>query len=116
MDLIVRLNILRDAGQVSEKTYNQLLKVIRYFKEKRNIELTEENGAMLITHLSSALARIEKNELVNSIEEIIFEEIKKDINYKKVVEITDDMEETIGKLPREERDFIEMHICTLLNK
>ena len=55
MDLTIRLNILRDAGQITEKTYNQILKVIAFFKEKLGIELKEENGAMFITHLSSAL-------------------------------------------------------------
>ena len=54
MDLTIRLNILRDAGQITEKTYNQILKVIAFFKEKLGIELKEENGAMFITHLSSA--------------------------------------------------------------
>lgn len=116
MDLTLRLNILKDSGQISEKTYNKILEVIKQLKEKRDIELTEENGAMFITHLSSALTRIENGDLVNKIEEIIFEEIRKDNNYNTAVEITDEMETIIGKLPKEERDFIEMHICTLLNK
>lgn len=28
MDLTIRLNILRDAGQITEKTYNQIFNVI----------------------------------------------------------------------------------------
>lgn len=116
MDLTIRLNILRDAGQITEKTYNQILKVIALFKEKLGIELKEENGAMFITHLSSALTRIEENKLVENIDEFIFEQVKSDINYKRAVEVTNYLEEILGELPRQERDFIEMHICTLLNK
>ena len=33
MDLTIRLNILRDAGQITEKTYNQILKVIAFLKK-----------------------------------------------------------------------------------
>ena len=116
MDLTIRLNILRDAGQITEKTYNQILKVIAFFKEQLGIELKEENGAMFITHLSSALTIIEQNKLVENIDEFIFEQVKSDINYKRAVEVTNYLEEILGELPRQERDFIEMHICTLLNK
>lgn len=115
MDLSIRLNILKDAGQITENTYNAINEVILLLKEKRGIILTEENGAMFITHLSSALTRIEKNDLVRKIEDSILEEIKKDTNYKKTLEIVKEVEGVTGKFPEEERDFIEMHICTLLS-
>lgn len=116
MELTTRLDILKDANQISQETYNILIKIIEDLKLKRNIELTEENGAMFITHLASALTRIEKNESLNKIEEFIFDEVKRDTNYELAVEITNDLEKLTKKLPEEERDFIEMHICTLLNK
>lgn len=116
MDLTIRLNILRDAGQITEKTYNQIFNVMAFFKQKLEIELNEENGAMFITHLSSALTRIDEGKLVENIDEFVFEQVKSDINYKKSIEITNHLEEILGELPKQERDFIEMHICTLLNK
>lgn len=116
MDLNIRLNILKNAGQISEENYEKIILIIKHFKEEIGIELTEENGAMFITHLSSALSRIEKNELVNKIDDCIFNEVKNDINYIKTVEIVKTIEKLIGIFPNEERDFIEMHICTLLNK
>lgn len=115
MDLLIRLNILKDAGQLSEVNYDKIISVIEYFKIGQDIELKEANAAMFITHLSSALYRIDKNELVNKIEETIWEEIIKDINYKKTIEITNDIENIVGVFPKSERDFIEMHICTLLS-
>jgi transcriptional regulatory protein LevR len=115
MDLSIRLNILKDSGQITENTYNAINEVILLLKEKRGIILTEENGAMFITHLSSALTRIEKSDLVGKIEDSILEEIKKDTNYEKTLEIVKEVEGVTGKFPTEERDFIEMHICTLLS-
>ena len=115
MDLSIRLNILKDAGQITENTYKTINEVILLLKEKRGIILTEENGAMFVTHLCSALTRIEKKDLVNKIENSILEEIKQDANYDKTLEIVKDLENVTGEFPEEERDFIEMHICTLLN-
>ena len=107
MDLTIRLNILRDAGQITEKTYNQILKVIALFKEKLGIELKEENGAMFITHLSSALTRIEENKLVENIDEFIFEQVKSDINYKRAVEVTNYLEEILEYIKENEFDNME---------
>lgn len=116
MELKIRLDILKDSGQITEDIYYRLVKVINLFKEKNGIELTEENGAMFITHLSSALKRMESNDIVNKMDELMLEEIKKDSNYNKTLEIVDELEKVTGKFPIEEKDFIEMHICTLLNK
>ena len=116
MELTLRLDILRDAGQLSKENYNKIIQVINYFEEKRGLKLLEDNASMFITHLSSALTRIEQNKLVENIDEFIFEQVKSDINYKRAVEVTNYLEEILGELPRQERDFIEMHICTLLNK
>lgn len=115
MDLMIRLNILKDAKLISENGYEGIVKTIAYFKEEKGLVLTEENGAMFITHLCSALTRIENGELVNKIEDFIFEEIQKDSKYDETVEIVNHLENVLGKLPKDERDFIEMHICTLLN-
>lgn len=116
MDLIYRLDILKDANQISKKTYKIVIDVIDYLNLKLNTKLTEENGAMLITHLASALTRIENNDTLEKVENFIFDEIKKDKNYDKSIEITNEIENITGKLPLEEKEFIEMHLCTLLNK
>lgn len=116
MDVSARLNILLENNVITEGLYKNINKVISQLKAKFNIEITEENGGMFITHLSMALARREKDEIVNRIDKTIFEEIKNDLNYQKAVEIVNDIKEIVGNLPVEETEFIEMHICTLLNK
>ena len=76
MELTTRLNILKDSGMLSEGNYNKVIKVIDYFYEVINIKLIEENAAMFITHLCSALERIDKNEIVNNIDEEMIEKLK----------------------------------------
>jgi hypothetical protein len=47
----IRLGILKDAGQIDEEIYRNVIKIISIFHNRWCIELNEENGAMLITHL-----------------------------------------------------------------
>ena len=114
MDLTIRLNILRDAGQITEKTYNQILKVIAFFKEKLGIELKEENGAMFITHLCSALGRIEENNLVNKLDDVVAQSLKENENYDEALKVAKYLEAVLGEIPDSELDFIVMHVCTLI--
>ncbi|WML34929.1 PRD domain-containing protein [Clostridium sp. OS1-26] len=117
MDLGLRLNILKEGGQIDEGIYNNLIKTIEIFDKNFEIKLTEENGAMFVTHLSAALNRIKKNELVKPIEKEIFTEVEKDNNFKKANEILDLLEEIIKiYIPEVERTFILMHIVTILSK
>lgn len=114
MDLSMRLDILKNAGQISGETYDALIRIIKMFKNKWEIELTEENGAMLITHLSIALERIKKNELVDGIEAETYEEIKNHCQYEKCKNIFEDItKETAIEIPKNEETFIMMHLCAL---
>ena len=114
MELDIRLNILKDSGMLSEQNYNKVIKVIEYFDKIRNIKLVEENAAMFITHLCSALGRMDKNEIVNDIDEEILEGLKLEETYNESVELVKDLKDVIGEIPREEMSFLVMHVCTLL--
>lgn len=117
MDLTLRLKLLKDGAQIDEDTYNNLLKIIESFKKDFQIELSEENGGMFITHLAVALERIKKKELVEPIEDLIFEEVRNDKNFKKANDILGSLENDINiSVPEVERPFILMHIVTLLSK
>lgn len=115
MDLKLRLDILKESNQINEKIYSKILTVIDLLKIKRNIILTEENGAMFITHLASALGRIEHNKVIDDVDKEILEEIKKNHKYEEVFDIVQDIENITGKLGQAEKNYIAMHICTLLN-
>ncbi|MDV4150412.1 PRD domain-containing protein [Clostridium sp. AL.422] len=114
MELDIRLNIFKESGMLSEENYNKVLKVIEYFNDIKNIKLVEENAAMFITHLCSALGRMDKNEIVNDIDEEILESLKLEEKYNESMHLVKDLKEVIGEIPKEEMNFLVMHVCTLL--
>lgn len=116
MDLTIRLNIFKESGMLSEENYHKVVNAINYFDELVNIKLDEENAAMFITHLCAALGRIDKNEIVSEIDVEILESLKLEENYKKSIHIVKDLKEIFGEIPKEEVDYLVMHICTLLEK
>lgn len=117
MQLNNRLQILKDSCQISCENYQDMLKVIEMFKEKFGIELTEENGSMFITHLAIAYDRVNKNEHIEATLDIIDEEIKNNKNYDKSEEIFMELQNQLDKsLPDNEKTFILMHLCVLLDK
>lgn len=114
MELITRLNILKDSGMLSEGNYNKVLKVIDYFDKVRNIKLVEENASMFIIHLCSALGRIDNNEILNELDEEILESLKLEDTYNESMHLVKDLKDVIGEIPKEEMNFLVMHVCTLL--
>ena len=75
MDLQTRLEILCSTGTISNETREVMLNVIKMFQEKHQITLTEENGAMMTTHLSMAITRVKNNEPVKVTNEEVYQEI-----------------------------------------
>lgn len=117
MDLTLRLNILKDAGQIDDEIHNNLIKIIAIVKKEWGIELTEENGAMFITHMSIALKRIKENNIVAPMEAFLFEGLKKEKDFEKALGMMNTLEkETHISIPEEEKSFILMHLCTLLTQ
>jgi len=115
MELQLRLQILKDAGQISEETYEGLNRIIDMFKNKWDITLVEENGAMLITHLSVAMERGRRGEVIEGIDNEIYNEIKNHCEFDKCKRIVKDIsEEARINIPENEETFIMMHLCTLL--
>jgi transcriptional antiterminator len=85
------------------------------FKDKWSIELTEENGAMLITHLSVALERIKKGGIIEGIDSEVYTEIKNHQEFNKCKQLLKDIiEASCTEIPESEETFIMMHLCTLL--
>jgi len=114
MEIKYRLDILKTSGQISEKTYDQVEKIILHFQNNHHIEITEENGAMLVTHLCIALSRIEKDEKVNKIEDDIFKDVINNSHYKTAEEAMKEIDMILGSdMSIEERGYMIMHLCVL---
>jgi transcriptional regulatory protein LevR len=117
LELNNRLIILKDAKQIDEDIYTKLLNIISIFKRKLDIELTEENGAMFITHLAVALQRIKKGQPVNTPEEDVFSEVRNSQYFSKASLMAENIEKTVGiYIPEGEKKFLIIHVCALMEK
>jgi transcriptional regulatory protein LevR len=114
MELQLRLQILKDAEQISEATQSGITRVIEMFDREYGIKLIEENGAMLVTHLAVACERIKRGELVDAIDEFIYQEIRENPHFQKAQEAVKMMEKELQlEIPEREQPFIIMHLCVL---
>ncbi len=115
MNLKDRLDILKVAGSIDDETYEKVISVIEKVLTNWEIELTEENGAMLITHLATALTRIKKGDSVNPLDESILSELKEYEKYSLAEEIYEDviLDENLV-ISENEKQYIMMHLCSLL--
>lgn len=115
MDLKVRLDILNGAGAICDKTKKVMCGVIEMFDEKHNIVLTEENGAMMVTHLSMAIMRVRKNEPVKSIDEEVFSETLESEHIERAHIIYRDLADVLDiELPEDEKKYMLVNICVIL--
>lgn len=117
MDLQTRLEILNVSGAISDCTKDVMLNVIEMFNEKHNIELTEDNGAMMVTHLSMAITRVKNNEPVKTIDEEVFRETLESVHIERANLIYDDLSEVLDiTLPDDEKKYMLVNICVILEK
>lgn len=117
MSLSMRLQILKDAGQLNEANYQAITKVIEMLADDWNIELTEENGAMFITHLAIAFERIAKGETVKPVEDFVLEELKGQKCFTYCSQALVSITAILGdEIPAEEEGYILIHLCTLFTK
>lgn len=117
MDLQTRLEILNVSGAITDCTKDVMLNVINMFNEKHNIELTEENGAMMVTHLSMAIMRVKNNEPVKTIDEEVFRETLESEHIERANLIYDDLSEVLDiTLPEDEKKYMLVNICVILEK
>lgn len=117
MNLQTRLEILNSSGAITDCTKKVMLNVIEMFNEKHSIELTEENGAMMVTHLSMAIMRVKNSEPVKTIDEEVFKETLESEHIEKANLIYGDLSEVLDiVLPEDEKKYMLVNICVILEK
>ncbi len=107
-----RLEILRNSNVIDEHIYVQLMNFITRLKDKWKIELTEENGAMMVTHIAMALQRIKRGEAVNEIDENVYSEVLKSERIDEIRDIYADAQENVftEEIPEEEKKYIYINL------
>lgn len=117
MDLKIRLGILKDAGQIDEEIYGKIIKIILWFHDSWGIELSEENGAMLVTHLCIALQRVKNNGHTEQIDEELYQGVRLNQYFETCEKVFSDIKrETNMDIPESEKGFVMMHLCVLFEK
>lgn len=112
-----RLDILKQAGQINEKMETAILAFVEKIEKTYQVEVTEENGAMLVMHLAIALARIDRGESVNRMDEMLVDQIRGAKGFDDLPQFLGDLEVEMGwKIPVEEFEYIALHFCTMIEK
>jgi transcriptional regulatory protein LevR len=116
MNLDERLDILALGKVISEDVARAMRRVVERFSAKWRIELTEESGGRMVTHLAMALMRIGQNTEISPPEANQFEEFKSSEYFSRAVEITDDIcAWTPLELPDAERQYLIIYVCLILD-
>lgn len=115
LELSQRLDLLHVSGQISSTTKKSMIYIIEMFRNKFDISLTEENGAMFITHLSIACERMKENKKIEPIEECVYSEVCENNNYNKSKDVLQEIKKELGmEFPEQEEKYIILHLCGIL--
>lgn len=114
MDLYYRLKLFLDNDQICSDNFEAMIRVISMLDKEWNIELTEENGAMFITHLSMAYERIKNGNGIESMDTTAYNEILQNRNIDKSKKALNDiMKEVNIDMPDCEKKFLLLYLCTI---
>ncbi|MDR2259273.1 MAG: PRD domain-containing protein [Treponema sp.] len=116
MDLNERLHILVSGKVITEDIAHAVRRVIERFTTRWGIELNEEKGGRMVTHLAMALMRIKQKKEISPLEDDHFDEFRSSEYFSRSVEITDDIcGWTPLCLPEAERQYLIINICLILD-
>lgn len=112
-----RLSILKQAEQINGKMEAAILGFVDKMEAEYGLEVTEENGAMLVMHLAIALARIDRGETVERMDAMLVDQIRDAKGFAELPVFLQDLETQMGwRVPVEELEYIALHFCTMIKK
>lgn len=115
MDIMERINIMKQCSLVDNEGYQDLLSVVRVFHDDFQFNLTEENGGVMITHLGAAIHRMKSGEKVTPLDSEVLKQAEEEPVYETSIKILNQIrKEMISELPKDEQDFMIVHICNTL--
>lgn len=106
-----RIEILKQAAVINEDVAEYVNRVIDLLGDEYEIAKME----MFTTHLAMATQRIANNNPVGNLDEVIWKEVIESKHYVRATEIYDSFIYLSPiVVPEEEKKFLIMHICNLL--
>lgn len=109
-----RLIILNESGKIDYETVVSIEDFIKIVEEELNVDITEDNGSMFVTHLAMAISRIKNGEEIVTLEESLLKELKSQPYYNKIPKLITSLEEQLEiKIPESEFGYIGLHLGNL---
>ncbi|MDB4896357.1 MAG: putative transcriptional antiterminator [Firmicutes bacterium] len=117
MSLEPRLQLLAESGQISPLVAELTREVMRKVEAAYHIELTEENGAMFVTHLAVALERLRTGQAISEMPEAALAEVKAYTReWQFMSEVARETAERLHvQVPEGEVGFLTAHLATLVH-
>jgi transcriptional antiterminator len=110
-----RLDLLETSGQVTPAACKLTEEVVREIGREFHVELDEESGAQLVTHLAMALARLDRGEPAASALSVVKEELEdcpREHDFAR--RVLGNCGERLGRrVPDGEIAYLAVHLCVL---
>lgn len=115
MDFTERLDLYKEGGMINEQDVQDVLAIIKMFKDEYGVELQEENADTFIAHICAAYSRNKSGEPVDELPEPVRKEIEGLDSYEQSLQILNRLiEVTHNPLNQVERDYALLHINNLI--
>ncbi len=115
MDFKDRLDMYQEGGMINSEDVADINAVIKLFKDKYGIQLSEENASFFIAHLAAAYSRNASKEELEELPDGVIEEVKALASYDESLCILDDIiEVTNNPLNSIEKKYILLHLNNLI--
>jgi transcriptional regulatory protein LevR len=113
-----RFRLLIASGQASETSISATRQALQQVEAHYGLELTEELGAPLATHLGITLQRLLSGELLTPVPDVVWQELQACPEELELAEsIVADLERHLNlSIGRDEVGFIAVHLCKIRSK
>lgn len=110
-----RLDMLEEAGQVTPLARRLTEFVLAEIGKELKIDLTEDNAAQFVTHLTVALTRLNRGELAAAPSAVVDEEIRNHSHERDVMRrLMAECEKFLDReIPESEAAYMTVHLCAI---
>ena len=113
--LYYRVLILEDNQIISRKVAAYTRQMIDLVLEQKP-DVLQDQAEMFFTHLAMAGKRAEEGIRENPLDTAILEAVKQELFFEEAVKLRDEiLSRTDIQFPETEKDFLSVHLCSLLN-
>lgn len=114
-NIMNRVNLMLEVNMIDKDDYRDIEDVIKITKKLSGVELTEENGGVLITHIAAMFRRNKTDEILNDLDEFIKQQILDGQFYKIANEIVTSIKGEINNEVNEvEMWFLKLHFSNII--